>query len=208
MWLSILPAHCLFPQELPVPWAGSPPAQWITDHFPQGPLPFHTGSAEFRSDVTWCGLVSLGDTSWNSQPAVLKKRQNSGKCQQGLLLPSSRAGTGSQTPNKALHEDSAQELWREVISFPTHTEVFRNLLGLDQHWQNWLILPKQEHLLLLESLFLQQPTALQYSTLPCYFNIQDSHLKWKGRTAFITILKSGGWDRERLGKELQWYLRI
>lgn len=24
-------------------------------------------------------------------------------------------------------------------------------------------------------------TAVQYLTRPCYFNIQDSHLKWKGR---------------------------
>lgn len=103
--------------------AGSPA------RFTQGPLPF-PGSAELRSAIPWCGVVSLGDRSWNSQPAVLKEFQNSAKCPQGLLLPSSHAGTGSQSPNKALHENSAQELEREVISFPTHTEMFGNLLSL------------------------------------------------------------------------------
>lgn len=124
------------------------------------PRPCHTGTTPLPGWLCraqgWYPLVSLEEMSWNSQPAVLKKLQNSGKCLQGLLLPSSHAGTGSQTPNKALHEDSAQQLEREVISFPTQTEMFRNLLSLDQHCQNRLILPKQEHLLLLEFLLLHQ----------------------------------------------------
>lgn len=44
--------------------------------------------------------------------------------------------------------------------------MFKNLLSLEQQWQNRLTLPKQEHLLLLESLFQNQPMALQCSTLP------------------------------------------
>lgn len=44
--------------------------------------------------------------------------------------------------------------------------MFKNLLGLDEHRQKRLTLPKQEHLLLLESLFLYQPMALQCSTSP------------------------------------------
>lgn len=39
-------------------------------------------------------------------------------------------------------------------------------MGLDQHCQNRFILPMKEHLLLLGSLFLHQPVALQCSTPP------------------------------------------
>lgn len=110
-----------FPVELPVSRVESPTPGHLTQE---------SSALALQSFVLQ--EESCSETKAKIPNLLLRNTSNSGEWVQGPL-PSSRAGTGSQTRNEALHEDSVEELRRTVTPFPAHREMVRSLLCLNQN---------------------------------------------------------------------------